>query len=121
MSRPSYSFSYTARKFIILHRISSSSSDVPFGKDIMSESTDLSVSVDFSAAHSRPARIGKILSTHKGVGLALLQTDAVLAQNTGASRFHCKTLDGDKETKWGVAPYWPDWWPRERYTEPDEP
>ncbi|KAI9067627.1 Aminomethyltransferase folate-binding domain-containing protein [Trametes sanguinea] len=70
-------------------------------------------SSDESAPRPRARGTGKLLSSTRGVGLALLRLEQVEAVEQGRARFFLTTGEGQE---WGVTPYWPDWWPQK----PDE-
>ncbi|KAF9484020.1 Aminomethyltransferase folate-binding domain-containing protein [Pholiota conissans] len=88
-----------------------------FGEDIRSESTDNDTGLNTVL---RSPKVGRLLSTHESVGLALVQTESALAQKRGDCKLNLQTLNvnGAKECKLGVTPYWPDWWPFERSSKP---
>ncbi|KAI0301822.1 hypothetical protein B0F90DRAFT_1809932 [Multifurca ochricompacta] len=65
---------------------------------------------------ARPRGTGRLLSTVRGVGLALLRLEHVEGLEKGNLKF--ELLDGeagasDNDTRWLVAPWWPGWWPKE--------
>ncbi|KAI0356577.1 Aminomethyltransferase folate-binding domain-containing protein [Trametes cingulata] len=64
---------------------------------------------DESAPRLRARGTGKLLSSTRGVGLALLRLEQVAAVEQGRARFSLTNSDGQE---WGVSPYWPDWWPQ---------
>lgn len=61
----------------------------------------------------RPRGTGKLLSSHGGVGLALLRLEHVAAVERGDLQLEFEVADGDKTYKWSVSPWWPHWWPRD--------
>ncbi|KAF8974422.1 hypothetical protein BDZ97DRAFT_1773534 [Flammula alnicola] len=61
----------------------------------------------------RPRGTGKLLSTQKGVGLALLRLEHVAGVQKGDLKLEFEVADGDKASTWAVSPWWPDWWPHE--------
>ncbi|KAL1946683.1 hypothetical protein VTO73DRAFT_14787 [Trametes versicolor] len=64
---------------------------------------------DDSTPRPRPRGTGKLLSSTRGVGLALLRLEQVEAVEQGRARF---SLTNGAGQEWGVTPYWPDWWPQ---------
>ncbi|KAI0824603.1 Aminomethyltransferase folate-binding domain-containing protein [Trametes gibbosa] len=64
---------------------------------------------DESASRPRPRGTGKLLSSVRGVGLALLRLEQVEAVEQGRARFSLTTGEGQE---WSVTPYRPDWWPQ---------
>jgi len=63
---------------------------------------------------ARPRGTGKLLSTVKGVGLALLRLEHVEGLEKGDLKFELLGVEsgnGD-DTPWLVTPWWPDWWPK---------
>jgi len=67
---------------------------------------------------ARPRGSGKLLSTVKDVGLALLRLEHVRGLEKGDLKF--ELLSGEASasgngnaTQWLVTPWWPDWWPKE--------
>ncbi|KAH9938449.1 uncharacterized protein B0H18DRAFT_967242 [Fomitopsis serialis] len=67
--------------------------------------------VDDGTPKPRPRGTGKLLSSTKGVGLALLRLEHVAAAENGTAVFEMEVGEEHK-TKWKVTPWWPDWWPR---------
>ncbi|KAH9894325.1 Aminomethyltransferase folate-binding domain-containing protein [Cubamyces lactineus] len=66
------------------------------------------------APRPRPRGTGKLLSSVRGVGLALLRLEQVEAVKQGRAKFITTNEEGQE---WGVTPYWPDWWP----PQPEQP
>ncbi|OJT10501.1 hypothetical protein TRAPUB_12939 [Trametes pubescens] len=66
-------------------------------------------SADESTSRPRPRGTGKLLSSTRGVGLALLRLEQVEAVEQGRARF---SLTSGAGQEWGVTPYYPDWWPQ---------
>jgi hypothetical protein len=67
---------------------------------------------------ARPRGSGKLLSTVKDVGLALLRLEHVEGLENGDLKFELQGgevgASGDgRDTQWLVTPWWPDWWPKE--------
>jgi len=66
---------------------------------------------------ARPRGTGKLLSTVKGVGLALLRLEHVEGLEKGDLKFELfggeGSGSGNDDTPWLVTPWWPDWWPKE--------
>jgi folate-binding Fe-S cluster repair protein YgfZ len=65
---------------------------------------------------ARPRGTGKLLTTTKEVGLALLRLEHVQGLETGDLKFELQgeevgASDNGEGTKWRVTPWWPDWWP----------
>lgn len=67
---------------------------------------------------ARPRGTGKLLSTVKEIGLALLRLEHVEGLERGDLKF--ELLGGEvgasgngHDTQWLVTPWWPDWWPKE--------
>ncbi|KIM46253.1 hypothetical protein M413DRAFT_441333 [Hebeloma cylindrosporum] len=72
------------------------------------------VSVNPDRQGPRPRGTGKLLSTHKGVGLALLRMEHVSGVQQGDLRLEFEVSNaGDKTSTWIASPWWPDWWPQE--------
>ena len=65
---------------------------------------------------ARPRGTGKLLSTVKGVGLALLRLEHVEGLEKGDLKFELlgREVGGSDNdgTPWLVTPWWPDWWPK---------
>ncbi|KAI9510448.1 Aminomethyltransferase folate-binding domain-containing protein [Russula earlei] len=66
---------------------------------------------------ARPRGTGKLLSTVKNVGLALLRLEHVDGLERGDLRFElvdgeASVSDNGDSTSWLVTPWWPDWWPK---------
>ncbi|KAI0751419.1 Aminomethyltransferase folate-binding domain-containing protein [Daedaleopsis nitida] len=64
---------------------------------------------DENTPRVRPRGTGKMLSSTRGVGLALLRLEQVEAAEGGKAKFALTSAEG---LEWGVTPCWPDWWPR---------
>ncbi|KAI9001256.1 Aminomethyltransferase folate-binding domain-containing protein [Trametes punicea] len=62
-----------------------------------------------STPRPRQRGTGKLLSSVRGVGLALLRLEQVEAVEQGHARL-ALTSEGQE---WGATPYWPDWWPHQ--------
>ena len=65
---------------------------------------------------ARPRGTGKLLSTTKEVGLALLRLEHIEGLERGDLKFELEregvgASDNGEDTQWLVAPWWPDWWP----------
>jgi transferase CAF17, mitochondrial len=65
---------------------------------------------------ARPRGTGKLLSTIKEVGLALLRLEHVEGLERGDLKFELQgeevgASDKGEDTQWLVTPWWPDWWP----------
>ncbi len=65
---------------------------------------------------ARPRGTGKLLSTVKDVGLALLRLEHVEGLERGDLKFKLQgekadTSDNGEDTQWLVTPWWADWWP----------
>jgi len=89
----------------------SNSSDFPSfssGLNIRGQSLQSS---DEGVIQTRPRAFGKLLSSIKGVGLALLRLERVQDAQNGGVTFEVE-LEDEKKTKWGLTHWWPDWWPR---------
>jgi len=61
----------------------------------------------------RPRGTGKLLSSHLGVGLALLRLEHMAGVEKGDLNLEFEVTGGDKTSKWSISPWWPDWWPRD--------
>ncbi|KAF8076317.1 Aminomethyltransferase folate-binding domain-containing protein [Lyophyllum atratum] len=63
----------------------------------------------------RPRGVGKLLSTHQGVALALLRLEQVEAAERGDLRFEFMSEDSARESvgTWSLSHWWPDWWPHQ--------
>ncbi|KZT72649.1 Aminomethyltransferase folate-binding domain-containing protein [Daedalea quercina L-15889] len=79
----------------------------PPGLEIRAQRTG----ADDTTPRPRPRGTGKLLSSTKGVGLALLRLEHVAAVENGTAILEME-MDKEKITKWKVTPWWPDWWPR---------
>ncbi|KAL4241333.1 putative transferase CAF17, mitochondrial [Abortiporus biennis] len=64
----------------------------------------------------RPRGTGKLLTSEKGVGLALLRMEHVDAVMKGDAQLEIESSDGEHKTNYGVTPWRPSWWP---VTEPE--
>ncbi|KAJ7095320.1 Aminomethyltransferase folate-binding domain-containing protein [Mycena belliarum] len=89
------------------------SSNIPYftaGLDISGVPTQLA---EQDKPLPRPRGNGKLLSSSRGIGLALLRLEQVEAAEQGKLAFTMgvKSSDGTK-TDWGVSHWLPDWWPR---------
>jgi transferase CAF17, mitochondrial len=67
---------------------------------------------------ARPRGTGKLLSTVKEVGLALLRLEHVEGLERGDLKFELLggevgTSGNGHDIQWLVTPWWPDWWPKE--------
>jgi transferase CAF17, mitochondrial len=65
---------------------------------------------------ARPRGTGKLLTTIKEVGLALLRLEHVEGLERGDLKFELQgeevgASDKGEDTQWLVTPWWPDWWP----------
>ena len=65
---------------------------------------------------ARPRGTGKLLTTIKEVGLALLRLEHVEGLERGDLKFELQggeagASDNGEDTQWLVTPWWPDWWP----------
>ncbi|KAI0722962.1 Aminomethyltransferase folate-binding domain-containing protein [Earliella scabrosa] len=101
---------------VVIHRPDLSLSDtdtLPQNDPVIPPQTDIRPQLlqvgDDSAPRPRPRGTGKLLSSKKGVGLAVLRLEQVEAVEQGKARF---TLTSGEGQDWTVTPYWPDWWPR---------
>ncbi|KAF9534855.1 Aminomethyltransferase folate-binding domain-containing protein [Crepidotus variabilis] len=65
--------------------------------------------IDIKPAGPRPRGSGKLLSTHNGLGLALLRLEHVAGWEKGILRLEFEN-DG---VKWKVSPWRPEWWPQQ--------
>ena len=110
----SYAVSSCARSFTCLTMPRLSDADtLPQNDPVIPPQTDIRPQLlqvgDDSAPRPRPRGTGKLLSSKKGVGLAVLRLEQVEAVEQGKARF---TLTSGEGQDWNVTPYWPDWWPR---------
>ena len=80
--------------------------DITPGSDIRPEILETGE----DAPRVRPRGTGRLLSSTRGIGLALLRLEQVEAVEQGKARF--TIIAGGGEQKWQVTPYWPDWWPQ---------
>lgn len=56
--------------------------------------------------------MGKLLSTQKEVGLALLRLEHVAGVQRGEIKLELEIpAEGDQKVSCTVIPFWPDWWP----------
>ncbi|KAH9844007.1 Aminomethyltransferase folate-binding domain-containing protein [Rhodofomes roseus] len=78
----------------------------PSDLDIRAQRTE----VDDGPPRPRPRGTGKLLSSTKSVGLALLRLEHVAAVENGSAVFEIEVGE-EKKTKWKVTSWWPDWWP----------
>ncbi|KAH9482904.1 Putative transferase CAF17, mitochondrial [Psilocybe cubensis] len=62
----------------------------------------------------RPRGSGKLLSVHKGVGLALMRLEHLSGVERGDLKLEIESLDQANSAKWEVSPWWPNWWPSSR-------
>ena len=65
---------------------------------------------------ARPRGTGKLLSTLRGVGLALLRLEHVEGLEKGDLKFELVDEGAVASTNTSptfVTPWWPDWWPKE--------
>ncbi|KAF8271766.1 Aminomethyltransferase folate-binding domain-containing protein [Lactarius quietus] len=66
---------------------------------------------------ARPRGTGKLLSTFRGVGLALLRLEHVDGLEKGDLKFELvdegAVVSPTNTTSTLVTPWWPDWWPKE--------
>lgn len=76
-------------------------------RDMVTSSTDLDIKPVPISSGPRPRGTGKLLCTHRGVGLALLRLEHV----AGWERGNLKLELEDEGKKWEVRPRWPEWWP----------
>ena len=61
---------------------------------------------------------GKLLSTQKEVGLALLRLEHVAGVQKGEIKLELEiSTEGDHKTSCTVIPFWPDWWPGDLLSE----
>lgn len=77
----------------------------PSDVDIRAQRTE----ADGGTPKPRPRGTGKLLSSTKGVGLALLRLEHVAAVENGTAALDMEV--GEEKTKWRVTPWWPGWWP----------
>lgn len=98
---------------------------IPAAHDLGDNKPRLGLDIRPSLTHApgegrvaRPRGTGKLLSTVKGVGLALLRLEHVEGLERGDLKF--ELLNGEAsvsgngdDTPWLVTPWWPDWWPKE--------
>jgi folate-binding Fe-S cluster repair protein YgfZ len=62
---------------------------------------------------ARPRGTGKLLSTVKDVGLALLRLEHVEGLERGDLKFELLGGEGGaSDNEWLVTPWWPNWWPK---------
>ena len=61
----------------------------------------------------RPRGTGKLLTSHQGIGLALLRLEHVEGAERGDLGLHFETTTEAGEGTWAVSPWWPEWWPRQ--------
>lgn len=67
---------------------------------------------DVERAGTRPRGMGKLLSTQKEVGLALLRLEHVAGVQRGEIKLELEvSTEGDQKSSCTVIPFWPDWWP----------
>jgi hypothetical protein len=57
----------------------------------------------------RPRGTGKLLTSLRGVGLALLRLEQVEGVEKGHLELEVETPEGHKHV---VSHWWPDWWPK---------
>ena len=76
----------------------------PSQLDIRPEATE----GDGNETRPRFRGTGKLLSSTRGVGLALLRLEQVEAVAEGRAKFVAR----EGQSQWGVTPSWPDWWPK---------
>jgi len=65
---------------------------------------------------ARPRGTGKLLTTIKEVGLALLRLEHLEGLERGDLKFELQgeevgASNNGEDTQWLVTPWWPDWWP----------
>ena len=68
---------------------------------------DLDVKPAPTPSNLRPRGTNKLLSTQNGVGLALLRLEHLAGWEKGKWTLEFE----NKERKWEIKPWWPDWWP----------
>jgi len=81
-------------------------------RDIPTFSTNLDIKpfpISSIQLGPRPRGTGKLLSTHRGVGLALLRLEHVAGWEKGILKLELE----DEGQKWQVRPRRPEWWPGE--------
>jgi len=67
---------------------------------------------DASRSVPRPRGHGKLLTSHQGVGLALLRLEHVEGVEKGDFRLELDVSSGDSKETLRVRHWWPDWWPQ---------
>ena len=78
--------------------------DFPLGSEIRPQN----VQSDEGISRPRPRGTGKLLSSTRGVGLALLRLEQAEAVEQGKAKFTVADSEGHE---WEATPFWPDWWP----------
>ncbi|TFK75976.1 Aminomethyltransferase folate-binding domain-containing protein [Pluteus cervinus] len=80
--------------------------------DVLSADLDIRPRVvsESSSRGPRPRGGGKLLSSHSGVGLALLRLEHVEATLRGDLVLELESPSGERRI---VSPRWPAWWPKE--------
>ncbi|KJA30136.1 hypothetical protein HYPSUDRAFT_263403 [Hypholoma sublateritium FD-334 SS-4] len=81
---------------------------------LFGEHSDIkAVSANTDRQGPRPRGTGKLLSSHGGVGLALLRLEHVAGVEKGDLELKLEVADGDKLSRWSIHPWRPDWWPQD--------
>lgn len=90
---------------VLLRRLSGFPANADIKASLMS-------SPDAEKADTRLRGTGKLLSSQKEVGLALLRLEHVAGVQRGEIKLELETFtEGDQKTSCTVIPFWPDWWP----------
>jgi transferase CAF17, mitochondrial len=68
---------------------------------------------DLSRPNPRPRGTGKLLSSVRGVGLALLRLEHVEGLHQGLLKLTAEKGTEEVSKKiWSISPWWPVWWPK---------
>ncbi|KAF8165407.1 hypothetical protein B0H34DRAFT_237704 [Crassisporium funariophilum] len=99
---------------VVIHRPNQPIEDVSFSTAFDSN-IDIKPSLiqrpDVDKPGPRPRGTGKLLSSHKAVGLALLRLEHVAGARKGDISLEFQVSEGDQSSSWAVSPWFPDWWP----------
>jgi hypothetical protein len=60
----------------------------------------------------RPRGHGRLLTSHDGVGLALMRLEHIEGVEKGDYKLELHVRHGDSTETWRVSHWWPDWWPQ---------
>ncbi|KAG6817431.1 hypothetical protein H0H87_008599 [Tephrocybe sp. NHM501043] len=96
----------------VLSDVIAPSPEAPSYPANMSISPTLIQRPDDAPPMPRPRGTGKLLSSHQGLGLALLRLEQVEAAERGDLSLGFSIENGLGEGAWSLTHWWPDWWPK---------